>query len=103
MGTKNKEIARESPLTYVENIKTLFSRRDRRTGFVQGEMLFRSLKVLGRPVEYVVHPGAHMKLPEVEITDNEWINCCEPLNSLKGGLIKGKTTSHQLCLLQFMR
>jgi hypothetical protein len=29
-----------------------------------------------------------MKLPEVEITDNEWINCCEPLNSLKGGLIK---------------
>jgi hypothetical protein len=23
-----------------------------------------------------------MKLPEVEI-DNEWINCCEPLNSLK--------------------
>jgi hypothetical protein len=31
-----------------------------------------------------------MKLPEVEITDNEWINCCEPLNSLKGGLIKVK-------------
>jgi hypothetical protein len=29
-----------------------------------------------------------MRLPEVEITDNEWINCCEPLNSLKGGLIK---------------
>jgi hypothetical protein len=62
-------------------------------------MLFRSLKVLGRPVEYVVHPGAHMKLPEVEITDNEWINCCEPLNSLKGGLIKGKRTSHQLLLI----
>jgi hypothetical protein len=37
-----------------------------------------------------------MKLPEVEITDNEWINCCEPLNSLKGGLIKVKRTSHQL-------
>jgi hypothetical protein len=36
-----------------------------------------------------------MKLP-VEITDNEWINCCEPLNSLKGGLIKVKRTSHQL-------
>jgi dipeptidyl aminopeptidase/acylaminoacyl peptidase len=60
---KIKEIlARESPLTYVENIKTPFiifhGGNDRRTGFVQGEMLFRSLKVLGRPVEYVVHPGA---------------------------------------------
>jgi len=31
---------------------------DRRTGFVQGEMLFRSLKVLNAPVEYVRHPGA---------------------------------------------
>jgi hypothetical protein len=31
----------------------------------------------------------------VEITDNEWINCCEPLNSLKGGLIKVKKR-HQL-------
>jgi hypothetical protein len=40
-----------------------------------------------------------MKLPEVEITDNEWINCCEPLNSLKGGLIKVKRTSHQLWLI----
>jgi hypothetical protein len=35
----------------------------------------------------------------VEITDNEWINCCEPLNSLKGGLIKVKTTSDQLLLI----
>ncbi|RTY80978.1 S9 family peptidase [Flavobacterium sp. LS1P28] len=61
--TKVKEIlARESPLTYVENIKTPFiifhGGNDRRTGFVQGEMMYRSLKVLGRPVEYVVHPGA---------------------------------------------
>ncbi|RTY82762.1 S9 family peptidase [Flavobacterium sp. ZB4P23] len=60
---KVKEIlARESPLTYVENIKTPFiifhGGNDRRTGFVQGEMMYRSLKVLGRPVEYVVHPGA---------------------------------------------
>jgi dipeptidyl aminopeptidase/acylaminoacyl peptidase len=60
---KVKELLiRESPLTYVENIKTPFiifhGGNDRRTGFVQGEMMFRSLKVLGRPVEYVVHPGA---------------------------------------------
>lgn len=55
-------LQRESPITYVENITTpliiFHGENDRRTGFVQGEMLFRSLKVLGRPVEYVRHPGA---------------------------------------------
>jgi len=60
---KVKEIlVRESPITYVENITTPYiifhGENDRRTGFVQGEMLYRSLKVLGRPVEYVRHPGA---------------------------------------------
>ena len=55
-------LQRESPITYVENITTpliiFHGENDRRTGFVQGEMLYRSLKVLGRPVEYVRHPGA---------------------------------------------
>jgi dipeptidyl aminopeptidase/acylaminoacyl peptidase len=60
---KVKEVlVRESPITYVHNITTPYiifhGGNDRRTGFVQGEMMFRSLKVLGRPVEYVVHPGA---------------------------------------------
>jgi dipeptidyl aminopeptidase/acylaminoacyl peptidase len=60
---KVKEIlTRESPFTYVENITTpliiFHGANDRRTGFVQGEMMYRSLKVLGRPAEYVVHPGA---------------------------------------------
>ncbi len=60
---KVKEIlVRESPITYVQNITTPYiifhGGNDRRTGFVQGEMMFRSLKVLQRPVEYVVHPGA---------------------------------------------
>jgi dipeptidyl aminopeptidase/acylaminoacyl peptidase len=53
---------RESPITYVANITTpliiFHGENDRRTGFVQGEMLYRSLKVLHRPVEYVRHPGA---------------------------------------------
>ena len=31
---------------------------DRRTGVVQSEMLYRSLKALNRSVEYVRHPGA---------------------------------------------
>lgn len=55
-------LERESPITYVQNITTPYiifhGDNDRRTGFVEGEMLYRSLKVLGRPVEYVRHPGA---------------------------------------------
>jgi dipeptidyl aminopeptidase/acylaminoacyl peptidase len=55
-------LMRESPINYVQNITTPYiifhGGNDRRTGFVQGEMMYRSLKVLGRPVEYVVHPGA---------------------------------------------
>lgn len=55
-------LVRESPITYVQNITTPYiifhGGSDRRTGFVQGEMMYRSLKVLNRPVEYVVHPGA---------------------------------------------
>lgn len=55
-------LVRESPITYVQNITTPYiifhGANDRRTGFVQSEMMYRSLKVLNRPVEYVVHPGA---------------------------------------------
>jgi dipeptidyl aminopeptidase/acylaminoacyl peptidase len=56
----------ESPITYVHDITTpliiFHGENDRRTGFVEGEMLYRSLKVLGRPVEYVRHPGATHEL-----------------------------------------
>jgi dipeptidyl aminopeptidase/acylaminoacyl peptidase len=56
----------ESPITYVKDITTplimFHGENDRRTGFVEGEMLYRSLKVLGRPVEYVRHPGATHEL-----------------------------------------
>jgi len=52
----------ESPITYVQNITTPYiifhGENDLRTGTIQGEMLYKSLKVLGRPVEYVKHPGA---------------------------------------------
>ncbi len=55
-------LQRESPINYVENITTPYiifhGDNDRRTGFVEGEMMYRSLKVLGRPVEYVRHPNA---------------------------------------------
>jgi dipeptidyl aminopeptidase/acylaminoacyl peptidase len=55
-------LQRESPITYVQNITTPYiifhGESDRRTGTTGGEMMYRSLKVLGRPVEYVRHPGA---------------------------------------------
>lgn len=53
---------RESPITYVQNIFTPYimfhGENDLRTGVIQGEMMYKSLKVLGRQVEYVRHPGA---------------------------------------------
>ncbi len=55
-------LTRESPINYVPAITTPYlifhGEADRRTGTTQGEMMFRSLKVAGRPVEYVRHPGA---------------------------------------------
>ncbi len=55
-------IQRESPLTYVQNITTpliiFHGESDLRTGVIQSEMLYKSLKVMQRPVEYVRHPGA---------------------------------------------
>jgi len=56
----------ESPINYVQNITTPYiifhGDNDRRTGFVQSEMLYRSLKALGRPVEYVRHAGGTHEL-----------------------------------------
>jgi dipeptidyl aminopeptidase/acylaminoacyl peptidase len=61
-----KVLQRESPISYVNEITTPYlifhGDNDRRTGFVQSEMLYRSLKVLGRPVEYVRHPNATHEL-----------------------------------------
>jgi dipeptidyl aminopeptidase/acylaminoacyl peptidase len=50
-----------SPQTFVANIITplliMHSDLDLRTGVRQSELLYRSLKVLNRPVEYVRYPG----------------------------------------------
>ncbi|RRB04179.1 S9 family peptidase [Larkinella rosea] len=50
-----------SPYTFVENIKTPLlikhGENDLRTGVIQSEMMYKSLKILGRPVEYVRMPG----------------------------------------------
>ncbi len=59
-------LTRESPITYVKDIVTPYimfhGENDLRTGVIQGEMLYKSLKVLGRPVEYVRHPGGTHEL-----------------------------------------
>lgn len=53
---------RESPLTYVQNIKTpliiFHGENDLRTGVIGSETLYKSLKIMGREVEYVRHPEA---------------------------------------------
>ena len=57
---------RESPLTYVDNITTPLLIKhgdvDFRTGFVQSQMLYKSLKQLDRPVEYARYPRATHEL-----------------------------------------
>lgn len=53
-------LRRESPITYAHLIETplliIHSDRDLRTGVSQSEMLYRTLKVLEKPVEYVRYP-----------------------------------------------
>lgn len=53
-------IDRNSPMTYVSRIRTplliLHASNDLRTGVSQSEMLFRALKELNKPVEYVRYP-----------------------------------------------
>jgi dipeptidyl aminopeptidase/acylaminoacyl peptidase len=57
---------RESPYSYVQNIKTplliFHGENDLRTGVIQSEMLYKSLKIMGRDVEYVRHPGGTHEL-----------------------------------------
>jgi dipeptidyl aminopeptidase/acylaminoacyl peptidase len=59
-------LERESPLTYVSQIETplliLHGSEDYRTGVVQSQMLFRALKEMGKPVEYVRYPGVGHEL-----------------------------------------
>ncbi len=61
-----KVLDSNSPYTFVENIHTPLlikhGENDLRTGVSQGEMLYKSLKILGRPVEYVRMPGATHEL-----------------------------------------
>jgi len=50
----------ESPYSYVEKINTplliIHGDQDLRTGVIQSEMLYKSLKILNKPVEYIRYP-----------------------------------------------
>lgn len=56
----------QSPFTYVNKIHTpliiFHGENDLRTGVIQSEMMYKALKVLGRDVEYVRHPGGTHEL-----------------------------------------
>lgn len=55
-------LKRNSPLTYVDQIRTPLLIKhgdvDLRTGVIQSEMLYRSLKIQGKDVEYIRYPRA---------------------------------------------
>lgn len=55
-------LLRNSPVTYVDQIRTplliMHADDDLRTGAIQSEVLYKSLKILDRPVEYVRYPDA---------------------------------------------
>jgi dipeptidyl aminopeptidase/acylaminoacyl peptidase len=67
-------LQRESPINYVQNITTPYiifhGENDRRTGTTQGEMLYRSLKVLGRPSNMCDTREPLMRSQEVATTGN---------------------------------
>ena len=55
-------LAYNSPLTHVAHIRTplliMHADNDLRTGVIQSEMLYKSLKILKRPVEYIRYPDS---------------------------------------------
>jgi dipeptidyl aminopeptidase/acylaminoacyl peptidase len=55
-----------SPYTFVDKIKTPFlikhGENDLRTGVIQSEMMYKSLKIMGKEVEYVRMPGGTHEL-----------------------------------------
>lgn len=61
-----KIMEEQSPYNYVDKIQTPYlifhGEVDLRTGVIQSEMLYKSLKQLGKEVEYVRHPNADHEL-----------------------------------------
>jgi len=60
-GTASRALHRNSPITHADRINTplllLHGGADRRIGRAQSERMYKRLKILDRPVEYVRYPG----------------------------------------------
>lgn len=56
----NDILEKNSPINYVQNMNTplliIHGDQDLRTGVIQSEMLYKSLKILNKPVEYIRYP-----------------------------------------------
>jgi dipeptidyl aminopeptidase/acylaminoacyl peptidase len=80
-----KVLDANSPLTYVDQIRTPLlikhGENDLRTGVSQSEMLYKSLKVLGREVEYVRVPGATHELSRTGNVRSASTASCASTNS----------------------
>ncbi len=63
---KEKVLETNSPYTFVDKIRTPLlikhGENDLRTGVIQSEMMYKSMKILGKEVEYVRMPGATHEL-----------------------------------------
>ena len=56
----NEILEKNSPINYVQDINTplliIHGDQDLRTGVIQSEMLYKNLKILNKPVEYIRYP-----------------------------------------------
>ncbi|MFZ9980573.1 MAG: S9 family peptidase [Cyclobacteriaceae bacterium] len=56
----NEVLEKNSPINYIQDINTplliIHGDQDLRTGVIQSEMLYKSLKILNKPVEYIRYP-----------------------------------------------
>jgi dipeptidyl aminopeptidase/acylaminoacyl peptidase len=64
--TKEKVLETNSPYTFVDKIRTPLlikhGENDLRTGVIQSEMMYKSMKIMGKEVEYVRMPGGTHEL-----------------------------------------
>ena len=64
--TQEKVLETNSPYTFVDKIRTPLlikhGENDLRTGIIQSEMMYKSMKIMGKEVEYVRMPGGTHEL-----------------------------------------
>ncbi|MDR6195805.1 S9 family peptidase [Siphonobacter sp. SORGH_AS_0500] len=66
LDKKDRVLEANSPYTFVDQIRTPLlikhGENDLRTGVIQSEMMYKSMKIMGKDVEYVRMPGATHEL-----------------------------------------